>query len=161
MLKANLIIFKGSKLMSEHKIHVFISHSWTYSDHYDKLAEWIFENSWKSGQATIKFYDYSVPKNDPIHNAPTKRELRDAIYAKISRSHVIVIPTGMYTHYSEWIGKEIDGSIAYGKPILAVDPWGQQRSSSVVIRAADKYVGWNSNSVVAGIWSLYNRLTKK
>ena len=143
--------------MSAHKIHVFISHSWTYSDHYNKLAKWIFEKSWKFGQDPIKFCDFSVPKHDPIHNAPTKSQLRDAIYAKIYRSHVIVIPTGMYTHYSEWIRKEIDGSLAYSKPILAVDPWGQKRSSSVVKSAADKSVGWNSDSVISGIWSLYTK----
>jgi len=37
--------------MSTHQIHVFISHSWAYSEHYDTLAEWVFTNSWRSGQA--------------------------------------------------------------------------------------------------------------
>lgn len=141
--------------MSTHQIHVFISHSWAYSGHYNKLAEWIFENSWSFGQASINFFDFSVPKDDPIHNAPTKKELREAIYAKIARSHVIVIPTGMYANYSEWIQKELDGAAFYNKPILAVDPWGQQRSSSVVSDAANMTVGWNSQSVINGIWSLY------
>ena len=141
--------------MSLHQIHVFISHSWSYSGHYDKLAEWIFEEKWSSGQASINFCDFSVPKNDPIHNAPTQKKLREAIYAKISRSHVIVIPTGMYANYSDWIQKEIDGATHYNKPILAVDPRGQQRSSSVVGNAAKMNVGWSSKSVVDGIWSLY------
>jgi hypothetical protein len=141
--------------MSIHQIHVFISHSWLYSGHYDKLAEWIFKEKWSSGQASIDFCDFSAPKNDPIHNAPTQKELREAIYAKISRSHVIVIPTGMYANYSEWIQKEIEGAVHYKKPILAVDPRGQQRSSSVVGNAAKMIVGWSSKSVVDGIWALY------
>ncbi|MXY23752.1 MAG: nuclease [Acidobacteria bacterium] len=141
--------------MSTHRIHVFISHSWAYSTHYDKLTEWIFGTKWRVGQASLVFLDYSVPKDDPIHNAPTQKALKDAIYRKIARCHVVVIPTGMYANYSKWIQKEIDGAQDRGKPILAVNPWGQQRASSVVASAADKAVGWNSKSVVQGIWQLY------
>jgi hypothetical protein len=143
--------------MSTHQIHVFISHSWKYSGHYDTLASWIFEESWSVGQASLALCDFSVPKNDPINNAPTDKQLRDAIYNKIARSHVVVIPTGMYANYSKWIQKEIDGAIAYEKPILAVNPWAQEKKSSVVQAAAAKTVGWNSKTVMGGIWELYHR----
>lgn len=103
--------------MSVHRIHIFISHSWTYSDHYLKLWEWIFQGNWRYGQASVRFSDYSVPEDDPIDNAPTDRELREAIYRKIERSHVVIIPTGMYVNYSKWIRKEIAGSRAKSKPI--------------------------------------------
>ena len=141
--------------MSTKLIHVFISHAWLYSDHYDTLAEWIFENKWCVGQTALDFRDYSVPKNDPIHNANNDKQLREALYDKISRSHVIVIPTGMYANYSKWIQKEIDGSDVYSKPILAVNPWGVQRTSSVVSKSAKKTIGWNKDTVVSGIWELY------
>ena len=61
----------------------------------------------------------------------------------------------MYANYSKWIKKEIAGANSYVKPILGVDPRGQQRSSSVVANAAKETVGWNSKSVVDGIWRLY------
>ncbi len=141
--------------MSTRQIHVFISHSWAYSNHYDTLSNWIFRNNWRFGQASIKFMDFSVPRNDPIHNAPTDKQLRDAIYNKISRSHVLVIPTGMYASYSKWIQKEVDGAGGYSKPILGVNPWGQQRTSSIVQAAAANTVGWNQQSVIDGIWALY------
>ena len=143
--------------MSTHQVHVFISHSWSYSGHYEKLATWVFGRNWRFGQASLKLLDYSVPRNDPIHNASSQRQLQDAIYAKIARCHVVVIPTGMYANYSSWIQKEIAGSNAYTKPILAVNPWGQQRASSVVSGAAALTVGWNANSVVGGIWRLHYR----
>ncbi len=141
--------------MSTRQIHVFISHAWSYSSHYDTLANWIFNHSWSVGQASLDFRDYSVPRNDPIHNASNDAQLRQALYNQISRSHVIVIPTGMYANYSKWIQKEIDGSVTHSKPILAVNPWGAQRTSSVVSNNATKTVGWNKNSVVSGIWGLY------
>ena len=141
--------------MSTHRIHIFISHSWAYSTHYDKLTEWIFGGNWRTGQASLVFLDYSVPKDDPIHDAPSDKALREAIHRKIARSHVVVIPTGMYVNYSKWIQKEIDGAREKEKPILAVNPWRQQRTSSVVANAADRTVGWNSKTVVDGIWKLY------
>ena len=141
--------------MSTKQIHVFISHAWAHSEHYDTLADWIFNENWSVGQASLYFMDFSVPKNDPIHNARNDRQLREAIYNQIARSHVVVIPMGMYANYSYWIQKEIEGATAYSKPILAVNPWAQQRSSSVVGDAALKKVGWNKKSVVDGIWQLY------
>ena len=87
--------------MSTRQIHVFISHSWAYSSHYDKLSGWIFNKKWNVGQASLDFRDFSVPQNDPIHNASNDTQLKNAIYNKISNSHVIVIPTGMYANYSK------------------------------------------------------------
>ena len=143
--------------MSTHRIHIFISHSWAYPNHYNTLNKWIFDANWRVGQASLTFLDYSVPRDDPIHNAPSDLVLRDAIYRKIARSHVVVIPTGLYVNYSKWIQKEIDGAEEKKKPILGVNPWGQQRVSRVVAGAADKLVGWRKKSVVDGIWNLYRR----
>ena len=146
---------RSANSMGIRQIHVFISHSWSYSGHYDKLSSWIFGETWSVGSASLDLRNYSVPKSDPILNAHNDLQLKTAIYNQIYRSHVVVIPTGMYAHHSKWIRKEIDGAKSYGKPILAVDPWGAVRAASVVASAADKIVGWNSKSVVSGIWELY------
>ncbi len=143
--------------MSIYQVHVFISHAWAYSDHYKTLATWIFKENWSVGQASLKFLDYSVPKDDPIHNAGNDNQLKEAIYNKISRSHVIVIPSGMYATYSKWIKKEINGAKYYGKPILAVNPFGQEKKPGIVMDNADEAVGWNKKSVINGIWNLYKK----
>ena len=141
--------------MSMYKIHIFISHSWSYSTHYDTLSDWIFTQRWSFGQASLSFRDYSVLKDDPIHNAKNTTSLTNAIHAKIARSHIIVIPLGMYANYSKWIRKEIIGAKKYSKPILGVNPWAQQRQSSVVSQSAQETVGWNKKSVIDSIWKLY------
>ncbi len=141
--------------MSTRQIHVFISHAWAHSHHYSTLYEWIFNGNWSVGQASLRFLDYSVPKHDPIHNAENDLQLKRAVFDKISRSHVIVIPTGMYASHSKWIQKEVEGSLHYRKPILAVNPMGQQRRSGVVLTNASKIVGWNKKPVVNAIWELY------
>jgi hypothetical protein len=137
-----------------HQVGVFISHSWKYSEHYDKLSEWIFAGNWNSGGVPIHFVDHSVPKDDPIHYAPNEATLRAAIFSKIAQADVVVIPTGMYAHHSKWIGKEIEGSHQFSRPILGVNLWGSQKAASVVGAAARETVGWTKDSVVGGIWRL-------
>lgn len=135
-------------------IGVFISHSWSYSDHYDCLAEWLFEEPWQVNHEPVNFTDVSVPKNNPIHYAQNDAELMGAICERVLQAHVVVIPTGMYANHSNWISKEIEASRYYAKPILAVNPWAQERKSSVVGDAADRIVGWNKQPVVQGVWDL-------
>ena len=68
---------------------------------------------------------------------------------------MVVIPSGMYTNYSKWIQKEIDGAKEYEKPILAVNPWGQKKKAGIVLDNTDDGVGWNKKSVINAIWQLY------
>lgn len=138
-----------------HVVPIFISHSWSYSDHYDKLAEWIFDENWSASGNRVTFVDRSVPRDNPIHNVPSTEALRAAIYERIVLSNVVVIPMGMYATHSKWIKEEIAGSIQYRRPILAVNPWGQERKSSVVLANATSSCGWNKQSVGSGIWDLY------
>lgn len=140
-----------------YQVPVFISHSWSYSGHYETLAEWIFSGEWQVNNVPIDFQDVSIPKDDPIHDAPTAPELAAAIYERIDLAAVVVIPTGMYANYSDWIQLEIDGSRKLGRPILAVNPWGQERKSSVVAESADLLVGWNKQTVVDGVWQIRRR----
>lgn len=141
--------------MSTRQIHVFISHAWSYSEHYDTLAKWIFQERWSVGQASLDFRDFSIPRSNPIHDAASSKALQDAIFNQIARSHVVVIPSGMYAAYSYWIKKEIDGSKSYNKPIVAVNPWGQQKKAGVVLSNADIGVGWNKQPLINAIWQLY------
>jgi hypothetical protein len=144
-------------LRSQHNISIFISHSWRYSKNYDKLSEWIFDTSWNVANVPLSFIDQSVPKESPIHNAPTQDKLRQAIFSRIRNSDIVVIPTGMFVNYSKWIKEEIKGAKQYNKPILAVKLWGTERSSSVVLKNATDSTGWTKDSVINGIWRLYDK----
>ena len=141
--------------MSTRQIHVFISHSWSYSADYDTLAGWISNRAYSIGSASIKFRDFSIPEDNPIHDASNTAQLHSAIIGQVAKCHVVVIPTGMYATYSKWIKAEIKGAEKYDKSILAVYPWAQKKNSGVVLRAADAACGWNRNSVLSNIWALY------
>ncbi|OFX16365.1 MAG: molecular chaperone Tir [Bacteroidetes bacterium GWA2_31_9] len=128
--------------------NLFISHSWTYGDAYDKLCN-LLDNR-------VYFYyrNYSVPKNDPIHTNGTDKQLQEAITNKIRLCHVILIMAGKYSTYSKWINKEIviaNEAFISPKPIIGIMPWGSQQVSSVVRTHSTELVGWNTESIVAAI----------
>ncbi|WP_421188931.1 TIR domain-containing protein [Aeromonas enteropelogenes] len=133
------------------RYNLFISHSWAYGDKYDRMCEMLDSQVTTYG---FNYKNYSVPKNDPIHNAPSEAKLKEAIRAQIRPASVVVIMAGVYSTYSKWINIEIELAREMGKKILAVEPWGSERTSLTVKNAADKIVGWNSSSIVFGIESL-------
>lgn len=127
--------------------HIFISHSWTYSDKYERLVEMLNESN-------ISYKNFSVPKDDPIHTKGTDKALYDAIKNKISGCSVVLILAGVYSSYSKWINKEIKISKDFSKPIIAIQPWGAEKTSTVVKENADKIVSWNTKSIVDAIKEL-------
>ena len=62
--------------MSTRQIHVFISHAWAHSHHYETLEKWIFQEPWSIGQASLDFHDYSIPRKSPIHSVSSTRALQ-------------------------------------------------------------------------------------
>lgn len=131
--------------------NLFVSHSWSYSNHYDNLINLLDNRSYFS------YKNFSVPQDDPIHTNGTDKQLYEAIYNKISPCHVILIVAGVYSSYSKWIDKEIDiakNKFYVSKPIIAIKPHGNVNVSSTVKNACDKLVNWNTESIIAAIREL-------
>lgn len=125
---------------------LFISHSWTYGDAYEELVELFNEHP------NFSWVDYSVPKNDPIHNAPTSPKLYEAIKRQVAPVNCVVMLAGVYSTYSEWINKEIEiAKQVYNKSIVAVEPYGSEKTSKIVKDNADTIVKWQSSSIVDAI----------
>ncbi len=122
--------------------NIFISHSWTYGDAHDLLIKFFDREPY------FDYKNYSVPKDDPIHNAPYDWQLEEAIERQIKPCSAIVIMAGKYATFSKWIKKEIVIAKRLGKPIIAVKPWANTQVSDVVRENADVLVGWNGSSIV-------------
>lgn len=130
--------------------NLFISHSWAYSDAYERL-ETLLRNA-----SYFNYHDFSIPKNDPIHTS-SGIMLRNAIEQRIRICNCILVLAGVYSTYSKWINIEMDiakHSFTNPKPIIAIQPWGAEKTSSVVRNTADRIVGWNTSSVVSAIREL-------
>lgn len=131
--------------------HLFISHSWAYTDAYEKLVALLDKDE------NFIYKNYSVPKDDPVHTKGTDKELYAAIKEQISHASVVLILAGVYSSYSKWIDKEIkiaQTEFEEEKPIIAIEPWGAEKTSRKVKEAASKIVKWNSKSIIDAIKEL-------
>lgn len=125
--------------------NLFISHSWTYSDAYEKLVALL------DSDAHFVYKNYSVPKNDPIHNARYDYQLKEAIRNQMKYASCVLILAGVYSTYSKWINIEIDIANELGKKIIAIEPWGAEKTSLVVKQNADVVVKWQKSSILKEI----------
>lgn len=125
--------------------HLFISHSWSYGDAYDKLVDLL------NAKPYFSYKNYSVPKNDPIHNASNDHQLRAAIRRQMQSASCVLILAGVYSTYSKWINIEIELAQNMGKKIIAIEPWGAEHTSLKVKNAAHMTVKWNTDSIVKAI----------
>ena len=125
--------------------NLFISHSWSYSENYNAILGLLNE------APNFTYKDYSVPKNNPIHNANNDSQLKAAIRNQMQHASCVLILAGVYSTYSKWINIEIELAQEMGKKIIAIEPWASERTSAVVKKAADVTVGWNTNSIIRGI----------
>ena len=128
--------------------NLFISHSWRYGGQYDRLYSLLRTRRY------FAFRDYSVSQYDPIHDAITDAQLRQAIRDQMIRCHVVLILAGVYASYSKWINIEIDlakRGFQRPKPVIAIWPRGNTLISRKVRQAADEIVHWNTESIVRAI----------
>lgn len=131
--------------------NLFISHSWSYSDTYDKLVN-LLDNA-----EDFNYKNYSVPKDNPVHTNGTDKQLKAAIKEQLSHASVVLILAGVYSSYSKWINKEIEiakKEFNTPKKIIAIEPWDAQKTSSVVKNAADEIVKWQTKSIIDAIKEL-------
>lgn len=127
---------------------LFISHAWKYNDDYYRLVNML------NNAPNFKWRNYSVPEHDPVLDPDDdndRKTLIKELKEQIRPVNCVLILSGMYVAYSYWIQKEIDISVEYGKPIIGIKPWGQEKIPKAVSDVAIEIVGWNTSSIVEAI----------
>ena len=130
--------------------HIFISHAWKYGNDYNRLIHLL------DSAPYFSYYNYSAPREKPLHNlnstaVTTKTQIKAAIDRKIISCNCVLVISGMYSAYREWMQYEIDAAILMNKPIIAIRPWGSQVMPAEVSSVATEIVGWNTDSIVSAI----------
>lgn len=124
---------------------IFISHAWTYSEHYQTIVKWFNEDP------TFLWSNCSVPSDDALPDK-TSKGLSAGMTRQIAPAQVVLILAGMYAARSDWIEHEITEAQRMGKIIIGVKPWGQERIPVIVQNASIcDPVGWNRASVIQAV----------
>lgn len=123
---------------------LLISHSWKYSTQYETIVGWLNSTSY------FKWSNHSVSADNPL-DTKTKKELKEQLTQQMRGCNAIIVVSGMYASYSEWIDYEIDEAIRMNKPIIGIKPWGSERIPKKISDNATTLVGWNSASLISAI----------
>lgn len=133
--------------------NIFISHAWKYTEHYNKIVQWLDE---AQSEGKFNWKNYSVPEHDPLIDPNTtigKNKLKKSLEGQIKPASIVIILAGMYAAHSDWIDFEIDTAVSYEKYIIGAKPWGQERIPKKVSDNANVMVGWNKSSIVDAVSS--------
>jgi hypothetical protein len=123
---------------------LFISHAWSYSEHYGKVVQWFNEAS------SFSWSNCSIPSHNALPDKSAKG-LSEGMTRQIRPAQAVIVLAGMYAAHSAWIDYEIAEAKRMEKTIIGVRPWSQERVPQGVTNAAHVMVGWNSASVVQAV----------
>lgn len=123
---------------------LLISHSWKYSTQYQTIVGWLDSTLY------FKWSNHSVSADNPL-NTKIKKELKEQLTQQMRGCSAIIVVTGMYASYSEWIDYEIDEAIRMNKPIIGIKPWGNERVPKKISDNTTTLVGWNSASLISAV----------
>ncbi len=127
---------------------LFMSHAWKYNADYYKLERLL------NSASNFYYRNYSVPAHNPKVDPNTiigKKMLEMELDKQVRPVNCVLILSGMYAAYSEWIEKEIGIAKRYNKPIIGVRPRSQIRIPRIVSDSAIEMVNWNTDSIVNAI----------
>lgn len=127
---------------------LFLSHAWKYNEDYYRLEKMLKK------APNFYFRNYSVPTHDPLIDPKSsvgRNKLTGLLDNQVKPVNCVVILSGMYVAYSDWILKEIEIAKSYDKPIVGVIPWGKQNIPKVVQDNSHAMVGWNTSTIIEAI----------
>lgn len=131
------------------RYELFISHAWDYKDEYEGVVRLL------NSDLTFQWNDLSVPIDNPLpvlFSLPKSyRNIVRQLDERIARADCLLVLAGMYVSHRGWIQSEIEAAKDFHKPIIAVEPRGNERFPDAVMQAADDRVGWNSASIISAV----------
>lgn len=127
---------------------IFVSHAWQYNQDYYNLIGLL------NAAPNFQFRNYSVPTHDPLVNPGTpvgQKKLADLLDMQIRPTQCLLVIAGMYANHKYWIDKEMAIAESYGKPMIGLIPWGQQRVPIGVQERCHEMAHWSTVSIVDAV----------
>lgn len=132
---------RAANRLDDKQYNVFVSHSWEYDEHYERIVDFLDE------VPSLEWQNHSVPSTDPL---PVESEsaLRSELRNQMKTASVVVVSSGMYGAHSKWIPEELELAEELDKPVIAIIPEGQSKIPSKIQELADAQAGWRKASLV-------------
>lgn len=130
--------------------HVYISHSWSLGDDYDKLREVL-----AASDHTVRLN--GLPVDHPVHATTSDSELRAEMRKHMVHTQMLIVQAGTYERFARWIEEEINLA-HYGyqvrRPVLAIVPFDAPPRMGTLLERADRVVMWSHDSILNAVHDL-------
>lgn len=127
--------------------HVYISHSWSLGDDYDKLREVL-----AGCDHTVRLN--GLPVDHPAHAGTCDGELRAQMRRHMVHTQMLIVQAGTYERFARWIEEEINLA-HYGyqvrRPVLAIVPFDAPPRMGTLLERADRVVMWSHGSILSAV----------
>lgn len=130
--------------------HIYVSHTWSLGDDYDKLREVLAE-------ADVPVRLNGLPVDHPVHGTPSDAELRAEMRKHMVHAQVLIVQAGSYVHFARWVEEEVNLA-HYGyqvrRPVLAIVPFDAPPRMGTLLERADRVVMWSHASILTAVQDL-------
>lgn len=125
---------------------LFVSYGWLPDDGTQRLYG-LLENYRISHASDFTYELFSVSKDDPIQQLPSKKALAMAIEEKMRPCSCLVVLAGVFEDYKRWIDLELDIAKKLKKPVVLVEAAAPKYTSAREKREAKKIVKWDAQAL--------------
>lgn len=130
---------KKSYQKKKKKPRIFVSHSWSHNEDYDRLIK-----SFK--KLNFNFYNHSIPEYKAL-DLKTGKEIEHKIENQLLYSRCLLVLGGNYSK-NYWIKKEVEIAEKLQKRIIVVRPWNTKEIPDYLNKSANKIVGFNPKEII-------------
>lgn len=123
---------------------LFISHAWQYNEDYNRLVQML------DGAKRFRWMNHSVPEERP-KDSHDDDALLEALGNQLRPTGCVLVISGMYVAYRDWVQREIDLAAQWGKPMIGIKPRGSMAVPREVSSAAEVMVRWHTPSIVSEV----------
>lgn len=125
---------------------LFVSHGWLPDDGTQRLYG-LLENYRIRHVPDFAYELFSISKDDPIQQLPSKKALAMAIEEKMRPCSCVVVLAGIFEDYKRWIDLELDIARKLKKPVILVEAADPKHTSAREKREARKIVKWDTQAL--------------
>lgn len=121
------------------KPRIFVSHSWSHDEDYDRLMK-----AFK--KLNFSFYNHSIPEYKAL-DLKTGREIEHKINNQLLYSRCLLVFGGQYSK-KYWIKKEVEIAKKLQKKVIVVRPWNTKQIPDYLIKSADNVIDFNPKEII-------------
>jgi hypothetical protein len=121
------------------KPRIFVSHSWSHDEDYNRLIK-----AFKS--LNFKFYNHSIPEYK-AQDLKTGGEIEQKINNQLLYSRCLLVLGGNYSE-KYWIKKEVEIAKSLQKKVIVVRPWNTNEIPDYLKNSADDIVDFIPKEII-------------